>query len=220
MEFNKIFGAVLLAGLIAMMSGFAARVLVHPHELDEPVFTVAATEGAAPAADQAPTGPAPIAPLLAAADPAAGQTASRACAACHTFDRGGANRVGPNLYDIVNAPFGHIEGFAYSAALADHGGSWDYEALNHFLYDPRAYAPGTKMTFAGVKRDQERANIIAYLRTLSENPAPLPDATAPQPDAAAPQNDAAPEAAPQPEAPAAQPDAPAAQPEGAAPQQQ
>ena len=122
----------------------------------------------------APSGPAPIGPLLASADPAAGQAASKACAACHSFDKGGANKVGPNLYGIVGAKHGHIDGFAYSDAIKGKAGPWNYDELNKFLYDPKAYAPGTKMTFAGLKKDQERANVIAYLRSLSDNPAPLP----------------------------------------------
>lgn len=175
MEWNKIFGAVLLAGLIGMMSGFIAEVLVHPHELHAPAFMVATAETAAPAAAQAaPAGPAPIAPLLASADVAAGQAATKACQACHSFDKGGATKVGPNLYGVVGAPHGHVQGFAYSAAISGMSGNWDFEGLNKFLYDPKGYAPGTKMSFAGLKKDQERANVIAYLRSLSDSPVPLP----------------------------------------------
>ncbi|MBP2315143.1 c-type cytochrome [Azospirillum soli] len=175
MEWNKIFGAVLLAGLIAMLSGFVAEVLVHPRQLEKAAYVVAMPEGQGKAETAAaPSGPAPIGPLLASADPAAGQAASKACAACHSFDKGGANKVGPNLYGIVGAKHGHIDGFAYSDAIKGKAGDWNYDELNKFLYDPKAYAPGTKMTFAGLKKDQERANVIAYLRSLSDNPAPLP----------------------------------------------
>ncbi|MHA7060625.1 c-type cytochrome [Azospirillum argentinense] len=176
MEWNKIFGAVLLAGLIAMLAGFAAEVLVHPKTPEKPGYVVAMPDGAAPAPSggAAPSGPAEIAPLLAKADAAAGQSAAKACAACHSFDKGGPNKVGPNLYGIVGAPHGHLDGFAYSDAIKGKAGPWNYDELNHFFYDPKAYAPGTKMTFAGVKKDQERANIIAYLRSLSDSPAPLP----------------------------------------------
>lgn len=176
MEWNKIFGAVLLAGLIAMLTGFASKVLVHSKPLEKSVYVVATSEGAAPAADKAaaPTGPAPIAPLLAAASPENGQKVAKACAACHSFDKGGANKVGPNLYGTVGAPKGHIQGFSYSDALVKTGGSWTYDELNKFLYDPKGYAPGTKMTFAGLKKDEDRAAVIAYLRSLADSPQPLP----------------------------------------------
>lgn len=177
MEWNKIFGAVLLAGLIAMLAGFISEVLVHPKTPEKAAYVIAVPEGKGgdtKGGGGAPAGPGEIAPLLAKADPAAGQTAAKACAACHSFDKGAPGKVGPNLYGIVGAKHGHVEGFAYSDAIKGHAGNWDYAELNKFLYDPKGYAPGTKMTFAGVKKDQDRANIIAYLRSLSDNPAPLP----------------------------------------------
>lgn len=176
MEWNKIFGAVLLAGLIAMLTGFAAEVLVHPKKTEKNAYVVAMPEGQSAPADKgaAPAGPAPIAPLLASADPAAGQGTAKACAACHSFDKGGANKVGPNLFGIVGGPKGHAQGFGYSDALVKTGGQWNYDELNKFLYDPKAYAPGTKMTYAGLKKDSDRANVIAYLRSLADSPQPLP----------------------------------------------
>ncbi|HYG91896.1 MAG TPA: cytochrome c family protein [Azospirillum sp.] len=176
MEANKIFGAILLALLIGTLSGFIAEVLVHPKPLEKAAYVIAVPETAAKTeAGAAPTGgPAAIGPLLASADLAAGQTAAKACAACHSFNKGEPGKVGPNLYGLVGGPKAHVQGFAYSDALAKKGGNWDYEDLNRFLHDPKGYAPGTKMTFAGVKKDQERANIIAYLRSLSDNPPPLP----------------------------------------------
>ncbi len=176
-DFNKIFMAVLMAVLIAMLAGFIANKLVHPTMLAENVYQVDVPEAAAAAEEAAPeeTGPEPIAPLLASADPAAGQKLSRACAACHTFEQGGANRVGPNLWNIVNASHAHIEGFAYSDAMkALSDKPWDYEALNAFLANPKAAIPGTKMNYAGMRKPEDRAALIAWLRTLSDNPAPLP----------------------------------------------
>jgi len=176
LEMNKVAAAVLTGGLIAMMTGFIAEVLVEPKHLEQNAYVVdtSAIAGAAPAAKEEQGGPAPIAPLLASADPAAGEKAAKACASCHSFDKGGGAKVGPNLWGVVGGPHGHMEGFAYSSAIKDMPGTWDYEALNHFLYNPKGYAPGTKMTFAGIKKDQERANVIAWLRTQADSPVPLP----------------------------------------------
>lgn len=175
-EWNKVFAAVLLAGLIAMLSGFIAGKLVAPSFPTVAAYKVEVPDDA-PAAAAAPAEPQlePVGPLLASADVAAGQRGSRACGACHTFDKGGPNRVGPNLFGIVNAPHAHAAGFAYSDAIkAKAATPWSYEELNAFLANPKAYAPGTKMNFAGIRSVQERANLIAWMRTLADTPAPLP----------------------------------------------
>lgn len=178
-EFNKILGAVILAMLIAMFSGFISREVVHPEHPEKNSYVVegvGAEMGGAVAAEMpADKGPEPIAPLLAAADAAAGQKYARVCTSCHSFEKGGANKVGPNLYGVVMNKHAHVEGFGYSdgmIALKDK--KWDYEELNHFLYSPRGYVAGTKMAFAGIKNDKDRANVIAYLRTLADSPAALP----------------------------------------------
>lgn len=183
LESNKIAAAVLTAGVVAMLSGFVAELLYHPHvELEENAYVVAASEGgAAEEAAPADEGPSlePIVPLLAAADPASGEKVSRKCSACHSFDEGGPNKVGPNLYDVVNRPIGTHEGFNYSDTLAGMSGeTWTYESLNAFLDDPKGFAPGTKMSFAGLGKVDDRADIVAWLRTLSGSPAPLPEAGA------------------------------------------
>ena len=132
---------------------------------------------AAPSVAEEPAGPEPVLALLAGADPAAGEAATRKCTACHTFDEGGANKVGPNLWNIVDAAIAGVEGFSYSDALEGMAEqSWTYEALNAFLAKPRDFAPGTKMSFAGISKVGERADLIAYLRNLSADPAPLPSA--------------------------------------------
>ncbi|MBI1206754.1 MAG: c-type cytochrome [Azospirillum sp.] len=175
MELNKIAGAILGAGLIAMLCGFAAEKLVEPKELEHNAYAVATAESAAPvAAAQAPAGPEPIAPLLAAANVEAGQKVAKACTACHSFDKGGPAKVGPNLYGIVNRPRASMAGFSYSGDMTKMGGSWSYDDLNHFLYQPKSFVAGTKMTFAGIKKTAERAELIAWLRTLADTPAPLP----------------------------------------------
>jgi cytochrome c len=176
-ELNKIFAAVLLAGLIAMMSGFIAGKLVHPHIPEQAAYRVEIPDApsAAPA-QEAPPALDPVGPLLASADVEAGQRQFRACASCHTVDRGGPSRVGPNLWGVVGGPHAHIQGFAYSDALAAmHDKPWDYEELNAFFANPRAYAPGTKMNFNGIRSAQDRANLIAWLRTQHDSPPPLPE---------------------------------------------
>ena len=174
--FNKIFMAILMATLIAMFAGFFSKKLLHPTYPAERAYKVEVPETATAdaGAPAAPAEPDPVMPLLAAADPAAGQKLVRACAACHTFEQGGANKVGPNLWNIVNNKHAHAEGFAYSDAMKSQEGPWDYEHLNKFLANPKATIPGTKMNFAGMKKVEDRANLIAYLRTLSDSPAPLP----------------------------------------------
>jgi cytochrome c len=203
MERNSIFAAVLLAGLVGMGSGIVADMFVPAHEkVHEVAFKIGgesaeASTAAAPAADEIT----PIAPLLASADVAAGEKAARPCLACHSFDNGGPNKVGPNNWGVVGAPMGHRDDFSYSPALQakrESGGHWGYEELNRFLAAPRSYLPGTTMTFPGIKDEETRADLIAWLRTKADTPAPLPAAdAAPAEDASpagpAPAGEAAPE---------------------------
>ena len=174
--FNKLAMAFLAAVLVAMLLNFFSKKLYHPTELAENAYKIEVAETETAAAEpEEPAGPEPVAPLLAAADPAAGQALSRACAACHSFDQGGPNKVGPNLWNIVNAPHAHVDGFGYSSAMAALSDKpWDYESLNAFLASPKSAIPGTKMNYAGMKKVEDRANLIAWLRTLSDSPAPLP----------------------------------------------
>jgi len=203
-EFNKLIGALLgtvfVVFSIALLSD---AIFASPHP-DKPGFAIEAAEeaggetGGAPAAEETP-----IATLLASANAEAGAAVFKKCAACHTIENGGANKVGPNLWGIVNRPVASHAGFAYSAPMQEfaQGGSvvWDYDHLNHFLLSPKGLVKGTAMGFAGLKKPDERANVIAYLRTLADTPAPLPEASA----APAPENASAPA-----EAPAAEPAAP------------
>ena len=197
LEGNKAVAAILTAGIAFMVTGLIGKALVspeRPHHSAIKIGEVAET-AAAPAAAAAPALP-PIGPLLAKADAQAGQQlAQRLCGSCHTFNQGGRHGVGPNLYGIMGAPHGHAEGFSYSAALKGRQGPWTYEDMNAWLAKPSQYAPGTRMAFAGVSNDQQRADIIAYLRSISPNAPPLPPATAPeQPAAPAQQQGAAPAA--------------------------
>ena len=113
--------------------------------------------------------------MLAAADPAAGEKVFNKCKACHNAEKGGANQVGPNLWNVVNSSIAHHDGFPYSTALAARSGEkWTYDELNVYLTSPKAFAPGTKMTFAGLSKPEDRAAVIAFLRTRNDSPPPLP----------------------------------------------
>ena len=177
LEVNKIVAALLTAGVVAMSAGFIGELLVKPQELEENVFQVVLSEGTAGGAEAAaaPT-PEAIGPLLAAADAAAGKKGARKCSACHTFEDGGADRIGPNLWNVVNRPIASDADFTYSEALKGKSGeTWTYENLSAFLTKPKDFAPGTKMSFAGVKKIGARADLIAYLRGQSASPAALPE---------------------------------------------
>ena len=177
LEFNKAAAAVLTAGITFMIAGLVGDALVSPPRQ----YQAAIATGAPPPAQAAAAAPAaptidPIAPLLAAANADNGrQVAQRACASCHSFTQGGNNGVGPNLWGIVGANHARVAGFNYSAAnraLADK--PWGYEELNAFLLRPAAAMPGTRMAFAGLASAQQRADVIAFLRSLDASPKPLP----------------------------------------------
>lgn len=175
-EINKIAGAVLFCLLIIMGVNQVGNMVVHPKKLAEAAYKIdvpdAPAAGGAPAAaeEQDP----PVAGLLAAANVDAGKKAFGKCASCHGVDKGGPAKVGPNLFDIVGGPKAHMAGFAYSDGLKKTEGAWTYDNLYAFLKNPKAYAPGTKMAYAGSKSPKERADLIAYLRSLSDSPKPLP----------------------------------------------
>jgi cytochrome c len=174
-ELNKIMGAVLGCCLILLALNITAGAIFSSHAPEKPGYAIAAKEESAPGAAGPKEPSKPIAVLLASASAEKGQATAKQCAACHTFEKGGPNRVGPNLYDIVGHERGTGRGgFNFSAAMKAKGGTWTYEELDKFLHNPRGYIPGTNMTFAGLTRDQQRADVIAYLRTLSESPQPLP----------------------------------------------
>jgi cytochrome c len=208
LEVNKFVGAILVGGLVAMVTGAVAHLLVAPkhHEGGE---MAAISSGAAPepSAAPAPATVEPVSPLLAKADPHKGQQIAMKCQACHDFTKGGPNKIGPNLWGIVGSKPAEVPGYSFSDAMkAREDKPWTYEALNDFLAAPRSFVPGTKMTFAGLPKVEDRADVIAYLRTLADSPLPLPSAA----DIAAAQSAAAAPAAAATTAPAATTTAPAA----------
>ena len=195
LEFNKIALAVLTAGIVAMLSGFFATILVHSDPAPEQQAYVIATpgEGAGEATQAAAKEPEDILTMIAAADAAAGEGVTKKCTACHSFNEGGANKIGPNLWNIVGRQIAAVDGFDYSGALSDKSGeAWTYENLSGFLEKPKTWAPGTKMAYAGLKKAKDRANLIAYLREQSNDPQPLPEPAAePEMEDAAPEGGAA-----------------------------
>lgn len=175
-ESNKIFAAILCALLTVMLSGFIANKLIVAEELDKNAIEIEGGAVATQAVKSAPKLPDPVMALLATADIEKGAKISKACAACHSFDKGGPTKQGPNLWNIVGQKKGAVAGFAYSEGLIAKGGDWNYDSLNQFLTKPKKYISGTKMNFAGLKKVKDRAALIAWLRVQADAQAPLPTA--------------------------------------------
>ena len=174
-EFNKIAGAILGTLLLVFGLKTLAEGLYHAEKPEKPGLAIEVADSGAPAAEEAVVEMVPIAVRLASASAEKGQAAAKACAACHVLDASNTNKVGPGLWNIVEKMIGQHEGFAYSESLASKSSeAWTYEALDAFILNPKAFAPGTKMGYAGLKNDERRADLIAYLRTLSDAPKPLP----------------------------------------------
>jgi cytochrome c len=153
-RFNTIAGWVLFAGIVALGSSIVAGEMFHSERPEKMGYPIAK------------------------ADPAKGQQIFNKCAACHNADKGGANQLGPNLWDVLGEPIGQGKGFAFSDALSKKGGTWDWDKLSQWLSSPKAFAPGTKMTFAGLSNPEDRADVIAFLNAHSDAPKPLPAAPA------------------------------------------
>lgn len=179
-EFNKIAGATLTALLVTTVIGFIGSAIIHPLKLEKPVVVVEGVqEASTTAAPEKPEVIPPVGPLLAKADVAAGKATFKVCMTCHTDEKGGPNRIGPNLWGVVGRKKASEPGFSYSEAMKKFAADskspvWTFEEINDFVIHPQKTVPGTKMTFVGLKKADERANVIAYLRTQSDSPVPLP----------------------------------------------
>lgn len=203
-ELNKIAGAVLFAVLVVFGVKELGSAIYHTEEADPQAYAIDVPEEGAPAATEEPEEQGPsLAELLADADPASGEKVAKRCAACHTFEEGGANRIGPNLYGVVGRAIASHEGFSYSDALQGLEGDWTFAKLDHFVEKPSDFAPGTNMAFAGLRKGSDRADLLAYLNSLGSNQ-PYPEVEAAPAEEASP---AAEEAPAEEEAPATEEEA-------------
>lgn len=174
---NTIAMMVLAAGIVALGGSIVTAEIFHAERPEKMGYVVEGVEAEGEAGEAA----APAQPVefyLASADPAKGEQVFKKCAACHNAEKGGANALGPNLWGAIGKPHGHVPGFAYSDALKGKPGVWDWNSMNEWLTSPKKYAPGTKMTFAGLSKPEDRANLIAFLNAHSDAPLPLPAAPA------------------------------------------
>jgi len=175
-EFNKIAGAVLATALMVFGLNSLSGVIFHSESPEKPGYAIEVAEagsGEQPAGGEEPA--VSLGTLLASADAAKGQSVAKACGACHDFAKGGPNKVGPNLWGVVGRKYGSAPGFAYSEAMAAKSAEdWSYEALDAFLRAPKEAVAGTKMAYGGLKKDKDRADLLAYLATLSDSPLPFP----------------------------------------------
>jgi len=177
-ELNKILGAILGTCLVLLVTSFTAGALFAPTMPEKPGYEIAVKEEAHGGGKEAAPAPSePIEKLLQTASVEKGAASAKKCAACHTFEKGGPNRVGPNLFGIVERARASEAGFNYSAAMKAKGGKWTYDDLNKFIANPKGFVPGTAMGFAGIPKDSERADVIDYLHTLADSPVPLPTAS-------------------------------------------
>jgi cytochrome c len=177
-EMNKVLGAILGTCLVLVALNIAAGAVFAPGKLAKPGFEIKVPENPSEQAKQPAQQEQTLADLVDKADAKKGEEAAKKCSACHTFDKGGPTRVGPNLWGVVGRARASHPGFNYSAAMKAKGGTWTPENIFEFIKGPQKDIPGTAMTFPGIPRASERADVIAYLNSLSDNPKPLKDEVA------------------------------------------
>ena len=184
-EWNKIAGAVLGTLIFIFVIRLVAEEVYEPEMPAKPGYVVQGVteEAAGPAAAPVEEAMPDWGTVLASADAASGKTTSAKCEACHDLSSAKANKIGPALFGVVGRARASIDGFSYSSAMKAKGGDWSYDELFKFIKSPGAYIPGTKMSFAGISKTEDRINLIAFLRSNADSPAPLPAAA---PAAAAP----------------------------------
>ncbi|WP_029350018.1 cytochrome c family protein [Bosea sp. 117] len=197
-EVNKIAGAVLGTLTFTLGLSIFAEALFHQNPPAKPGFEIAVKEAASGGEAQAPAADVPIADLLGKASAEKGEAVAKKCAACHNFQEGAGAKVGPDLYGIVGRAVASAPGFAYSAAMKAHGGTWTFQDLSDFIKNPKADIPGTAMGFAGLAKETDRADLLVYLNTLSHSPQPLPQPGAAPAGGEAPAAGAPPAEAPKP----------------------
>ena len=178
LEVNKILASIIFAILIVTLIGHFGDLIIDTehHDQKETAYKIDVEEVPAGVSgvEKKEEVIEPISLLLASASIENGEKLFKKCATCHNYNKDGANKVGPQLWNLINRPKANVEGFAYSKALAEYGGEWGYEELAEFLYKPKKYIKGTKMNFAGLKKVKDRADLVYFLRAQSDNPAPLP----------------------------------------------
>jgi len=183
---NKVFGAVLATALVVFGIKELGHALIHPHEPAEPGYKIAVAEDSGAKEKVKEASPVKsLAQMLSEASASSGERTAKKCAACHDFTKGGPNKIGPNLWNVLGRTAGSHEGFKYSDAMKAFGKTWDYENLDAFVSSPKTKVPGTAMGFAGLKKPKDAANLLAYLRTLSDAPMALPALSVSTADAAA-----------------------------------
>jgi cytochrome c len=172
-EMNKVLGAVLGTCLVVVSLNIAAGAVFAPAKPAKPGFEIDVPKSG-PGPAQTPTQPeVPLGQLLASADVSRGSDSAKKCATCHTFEKGGRTLAGPPLWGIVGRQKGSVAGFNYSSGMKQAGGNWTIADLFNFVTNPKAMVPGTAMSFTGITRPAERADLMAYLNSLADNPAPL-----------------------------------------------